>query len=151
MSWHVSHWVYPVWDSLCLLDVMDYFFFYSGEIFNYNLFKNFLTPFLFLIFFFWDCYNSNVGAFDIVPDVSETILSCFPSLYFVLLFRSYFYHFIFQLTNLFFCFRYSAIDSFQSIFNFSNCIVCLSLCLFVNSYNSLLIDSYIFSICFQGF
>ena len=26
--------------------------------------------------------------------------------------RSYFHHFIFQLTDLFFCFRYSAIDSF---------------------------------------
>ena len=30
---------------------------------------------------------------------------------------------------LFFCFRYSAIDSFQSIFNFSNCVVCL--CMFI--------------------
>ena len=28
------------------------------------------------------------------------------------IFRSYFYHFIFQLTDSFFCFRYSAIDSF---------------------------------------
>ena len=32
---------------------LDYFLFCIGEIFNYNLFKNFLTPFLFL-FFFWD-------------------------------------------------------------------------------------------------
>ena len=31
---------------------------------------------------------------------------------FTLLFRSYFHHFIFQLTDSFFCFRYSAIDSF---------------------------------------
>ena len=38
--------------------------------------KSFLILFLFL-FFFWDPYNSNVGAFDIVLDVSETILSCF--------------------------------------------------------------------------
>ena len=45
-------------------------------IFNYNLFKIFLIPFLFL-FFFWDPYNSNVGEFDIVPKVSETILSPF--------------------------------------------------------------------------
>ena len=34
--------------------------FHVGEIFNYNLFKNFLIPFLF-VFFFWDPYNSNVG------------------------------------------------------------------------------------------
>ena len=31
------------------------------------------------IFFFWDPYNLNVGAFDIVPEVSETILSSFHS------------------------------------------------------------------------
>jgi len=100
------------------------------EIFNYNLFKNFLLSFLFLFFFFfWDPYNSTVGAFDIVPEVSETILSSFHSFYFFLLFRSYFYHFIFQLTDSFFCFRCSAIDSFQSIFNFSNCVVCL--CMFI--------------------
>ena len=100
------------------------FLFHVGEIFNYNLFKKFLIPFLFL-FFFWDPYNSNVDVFDIVPEVSEAILSSFHSFYCILLFRSYFHHFIFQLTDLFFCFRYSAIDSFKSIFNFTNCVVCL--------------------------
>ena len=90
---------------------LDYFLFHVGEIFIYNLFKNFLIPLLFL-FFFWDPYNSNVGASDIGPEVSETILSSFHSLFFILLFRSYFHHFIFQFTDLFFCFRYSAIDSF---------------------------------------
>jgi len=49
--------------------------------------------------------------------------------YFTLIFRSYCHHFIFQLTDSFFCFRYSAIDSFQSVFNFSNCVVCL--CMFI--------------------
>ena len=73
---------------------LDYFLFHVGEIFNYNLFKIFFLPFLFL-FFFWDPYNSKVGVFDIVPEVSETILSSFPSFYFFLLFRSYFHHFIF--------------------------------------------------------
>ena len=116
--------VYPVWDSLHLLDLIDYFLSHVGEIFNYNLFKIFLIPFLFL-FFFWDPYNSNGGAFDIVPEVCEMILSSFYSFYFILLFRSYFYHFIFQLTDSFFCFRYFAIDSFQSIFDFSNCVACL--------------------------
>ena len=87
MSWHVSPWVYLIWDSLCLLDLINYFLFHVGDIFNYNLFKNFLIPFLFL--FFWDPYNSNVGTFDIVPEVSETILSSFHSFYFILLFRSY--------------------------------------------------------------
>ena len=64
MSCHVSPWVYPVLDSLCILELIDCFLFHAGEIFNYNLFKNFLIPFLFL-FFFWDPYNLNVGEFDI--------------------------------------------------------------------------------------
>ena len=85
--------------------------FHVGEIFNSNIFKIFLILFLFL-FFFRDSYNSNVGAFDMVPEVSEAVLSSFHSFYFIMLFRSYFHHFIFQLTDLFFCFRYSAIDSF---------------------------------------
>ena len=69
MSCHVSPWVYPVWDSLCLLDLIDYFLFHTGEIFSYNLFKNFLIPFLFL-FLFWDLYNSNV----VVLILSQTSL-----------------------------------------------------------------------------
>ena len=46
----VFPWVYPVWDSLCLLDLIDYFLFHAGEIFNYNLSKKFLifsNPFFF--------------------------------------------------------------------------------------------------------
>ena len=72
---------------LCLLDLIDNFFSHVGEIFNSNLFKKFLIPFLFL-YFFWDAYNSNVGVFDIVLEVSETILSSFHSFYYILLFRS---------------------------------------------------------------
>ena len=48
----------------------------------------------------------------LVSEVSETALSSFHSFYLILLFRSYFHHFIFQLTDSLFCFRYSAIDSF---------------------------------------
>ena len=73
--------------------------------------KKFFTSFLFL-FFFSEPYNSNVGAFDMVPEDSETVLSSFHSFCFILLFRSYFHCFIFQLTDSFFCFRYSAIESF---------------------------------------
>ena len=149
MSWHVSPWVYPVWTSSCLLDLIDYFPFHVGEIFNYNFFKNFLIFFL-LLFLFWDPYNSNAVVFDIVPEVSETILSSFHSFYFILLFRSYFHHFIFQLTDIFFCFRYSAIDSFQSTFNLV-LVLFVSVCLFFNSSTSLLIDTCIFSIFFSRF
>ena len=128
VSWYISPWVYPVWDSLGLLDLIDYFLFHIGEIFNYNIFKKFVIPFLFL-FFFWDPYNQNVGMFDTLSEVSETVLSSFQSFCLILLFRSYFYLFIIKLTDSSFCFRYSAIDSFQSIFNFSNCVVCL--CMFI--------------------
>ena len=51
-----------LYGTLCLLDLIGYILFHVGEIFNYNLFKNFLIHFLFL-FFFWDPYNSNVGVF----------------------------------------------------------------------------------------
>ena len=69
MSWHVSPWDYPVWDTLCLLDVIDYFLFHVGEIFHYNFFKNFLIPPFFSSLLLWDPYNLKVGAFDIFPDV----------------------------------------------------------------------------------
>ena len=57
-------------DSLCFLDLIDYFLSHVGEVFNYHFFKVFLTAFLFL-FFLWDPYNSNVGVFNIVPKASE--------------------------------------------------------------------------------
>ena len=88
-----------LYGTLVLLDLIDYFLFHVGDTFNHNLFKNFPIHFLFP-FFFWDSYNSKVGVFDIVPEVSETVLTSFHSVYFSLFFRSYFHHFIFQLTEL---------------------------------------------------
>ena len=45
MSWCVPPWIYTVWDSLCFLDLLDYFFSHTREVFNYNLFKCFLSSF----------------------------------------------------------------------------------------------------------
>ena len=81
MSWHVSPWIYPVWDSLRFLDLINYFLSHIREVLNYNLFIYFLSLFLFL--FFWDPYNSNVGAVNVVPDVSKTVLNSFHSFYFI--------------------------------------------------------------------
>ena len=53
VSWRVSPWVYPVWDSV-LLELDSLFPFPCWGNFNYYLFKNFLLPFLFL--FFWNHY-----------------------------------------------------------------------------------------------
>ena len=113
--------VYPVWDSLCFLDLGDFFFSHVREVFHYKLFKYFLRPFLFL-FFFWDPYNSNVGVFSVVPEVSEIVFNSCHSFFFILLLSSYFHHFVFQLT-----YSFSAsvivIDSLQCIFHFSYCAV----------------------------
>jgi len=67
----VSPWVYPVWDSLGFLDLGDNFLPHFREVFHDYL-KYFLTVFLFV--FFWDSHDSNVGAFNIVPEVSEIVL-----------------------------------------------------------------------------
>ena len=72
MSWGVSPWVYPVWDSLGFLDLSDYFLPHFREVFNYYLLKYFLMVFL-SVFFFWDSYDSNVGAFNIFPEASILI------------------------------------------------------------------------------
>ena len=107
--------------GLSALVGLDCFLFHVGEVFNYNFFKNVLSACLFFFLFFWGPYNSNGGAFNIVPKVSEALLNSFNSFSFILLFSSYFHHSIFQLTYSFFCLSYSATGSFLSIFNFSNC------------------------------
>ena len=71
----VSPCVYPVWDSLGFLDLGSYFLPHFREVFNNYHLKYFLMPFLFV--FFWDSYDSNVGAFNIVPEVSEVVLISF--------------------------------------------------------------------------
>ena len=139
-----------LYGTLHFSHLINYFLFHVGEIFNYNLFKNFLIPFLFP-FFFWNPYNSNIGAFDIVSEVSETIPSSFHSFYFILLFRSYFYHLIFQLTDSFFCFIYSVILP-SRVFLISVIMLFVSVCLFFNQLTqicSLILT--IFPFCFQGF
>ena len=78
MSWGVSPWIYPVWDSLGFLDLCDYFLPHFREVFSYYLLEYFLMAFLFV---FWDSYDSNVGAFHIVPEVPEVVLLSFDSFF----------------------------------------------------------------------
>ena len=80
VCWGVSPWVYPVWDSLGFLDLGGYFLPHFREVFNSYLLKYFLMPFLFVVFF-WDSYDSNVGEFNIVPEVSEVVLISFNSFF----------------------------------------------------------------------
>ena len=46
MSWGVSPWVYPVWDSLGFLDLGDYFLPQFREVFNFYILKYFLMVFM---------------------------------------------------------------------------------------------------------
>ena len=116
MSWGVLPWVYPVWDSLGFLDLVDYFLPHFMEVFNYYLLKYFLMVFLF-VFFFWDSYDLNVGAFNIVPEVSEVVLISFNYFF---LFSSLFHLFL----------RYSTVGSLQSVFDLIHCIIHYILTLF---------------------
>ena len=63
------------------MDLGDYFLSHFREVFNYYL-KPFLMAFL-SVFFFWGSYDSNVGAFDIVPEVSEIVLISFVFSFFL--------------------------------------------------------------------
>ena len=62
------------------MDLRDYFLPHFREVFNYYLLKYFLMAFLF-VFFFWGFYESNVGVFNIVPEVSEVVLISFNSFF----------------------------------------------------------------------
>ena len=73
----------PVWDSPGVFDLSGYFLFHFREVFKYYLLKYFLMAFLF-VFFFWNSYDLKVGAFDIVPEVSEVVLISFNSFSFFL-------------------------------------------------------------------
>ena len=114
MSWSVSLCINPVWDSLDFLDLSNYFLPHFREVFNYYLIKYFLMAFIF-VFFSWNSYDSNVKAFDIVPEVSEVVLISFNSL-FPLCFI-YFHHSIFHLSYPIFCLIYSTFASLQSVFS----------------------------------
>ena len=91
MSWGVLPWVHPVWDSLSFLDLVGYFLPHFREVFNPYLLNYILMTFLF-VFFFWDMYDSTVGAFNIVPVVSEVVLISFYCFFFFPLFLIYFRH-----------------------------------------------------------
>ena len=147
MSCCVSHWVYPEWDSLCLLDLIDYFLFHVGEIFNYNLFKMFLIPFPFP-FFFWDPYNLNVGA--LIWSQRSLRLSSALLFLFTLFCSSEFISTTLSSSSLI---HTSASDILllipSRIFLISVNVLFVSVCLFVNSSRALLVDSCIFSILFS--
>ena len=86
MSWGVSPWAYPVWDSLGFLDLGGYFLTHFRDVFNYYLLKYFLMVFPF-VFFFWDSYDSIVGTLTLFQrslTLSSFRLIIFSSLFHLL-------------------------------------------------------------------
>ena len=112
--------------------------------------KIFPYPFFFL--FFWDPYNLNVGAFDIVPETVPLRLSSVIFIHFILFCSSEVISTILSSSSLICS---SASDILQLIpsrvFLISAIVLLVSVCLFFNSSRSLLIDSYIFSILLSRF
>lgn len=67
-----------------------------------GLFEYFLKPFIFL-FFFWNLYHVNFGAFNAVPEVAETIIISFFKKKKNLFCGSNFHYSVFQLIYSFSC------------------------------------------------
>ena len=96
MYWHVSPWIYPLWDSLPFLDFIDYFLCHIREVFNYNLFKYFLRP-----FFYYSSSGTPIIRMLVHLMLSQRslrLLNSFHSFFFILLCGRYFHYFILQVT-----------------------------------------------------
>ena len=91
--------LYGTLSCMHFLDLSECFPYYVREVFGYNLLKYFLRPFLSL-FSFWEPDNVNVGVFNGVPEVSETILISFHSFFFILFCSSDFHQSVSSLLTL---------------------------------------------------
>ena len=67
----------PVWDSLCFLDLGDYFLSSVIEILSYYVFTYVLNPSL---FYFWNPYN--IISLDLTPEIFYTVFISFNSFLF---------------------------------------------------------------------
>lgn len=83
-----------------------------------------LRSFSLSLFSFWDRYNANVGAFDLVLEVSEAVFISFPSFLCILFCGRDFHQSGLQAVYLFFCLKSSATDGSSRYFLF------ISVCLF---------------------
>ena len=68
--------VYFIWYSLHFLDLSEWFLSHVREVFDYYLLEYFFCP-LISLFSCWHPYNMDIGAFNIVPEFSETPFICF--------------------------------------------------------------------------
>ena len=106
--------IYPDWNDLHFLDLVDCFLSHVREIFGYYFLKYFRKSFL-SVFFFLDPYNVNIGAFNVVPEVSYMVFIFFHSCFYILFCCSDFHHSVLQVIYLLFYLSSSTIYSFQYI------------------------------------
>ena len=132
----------------CLLDLIDYFLSHVGEIFNYNLFKNFLISFL----------SSSSGIPIIRMLVCLILFQRSLKLFLVLFILSTVFcssEVISTIVSSSTLICSSASDILllipSRVFLISVIVLFISVCLFFNYSRSLLIDSCIFSILFSRF
>ena len=90
VSWCVPPWIYPAWDSV--LSVLRWLFPFPWENFQLLSLKIFSQSFP-LSVLFWDSCNVNVLAFNVLPEISKTVLiSLFCYMIFTILSSSLLIH-----------------------------------------------------------
>ena len=77
----VPLWGSPVRESLHFLELGDCFLSQVREIFTYYVFKYVLRP-LPSLYSLWDHCKVNINMFDVVPEISLTVLISFHSFFF---------------------------------------------------------------------
>ena len=134
-----------LYGTLHFLDLGGSFLCHVREVFDYNLFKYFLGSFLSL-FSFWDPYNANVVALNVVPEVSQAVFISFHS--FSLVCSAAVNSTILSSRSLI---RSSASVILllipSGVVFISIIVLFISVCLFVISPSSLLSISYVFLVC----
>ena len=118
MSWDVSPWVYPVWDSLCFLDLVGYCPPRFRQVFNCYLLKYFLMVFLFVFLMIQILGHLILSQRSRRLSSYHLIRFSFFPLCFI-----YFYHSISYLTYPIFFLHYSTVGSLQSVFDLICCII----------------------------
>jgi len=138
MCWCIPPWVYPAANSLCFLDLVDHSLSLLGT------FSVIISSHIFMGSFSPPPSGTCIMQMLVCLMLSQRSLRLSFFFFFILFsifcFVEWFQPSVFNVTYLFFCLSYSAINSFQ-------CIVLL--CLFFSSSGSLVNISCIFSIPFQ--
>ena len=98
VSWGWSLWVPLAWDSLCFLDLGDFFSPQIREIFHHCFFKQVFYPLLFF-FSFWYPYYVDIISFHVVLHFPYYLFILSEPLFLFLLFLHVFYTLSSRLLN----------------------------------------------------